>query len=134
MVADFIFMNSSLYLLHPLADDSPIVGGRSQRYFEFTTRVSSPSTLYVAFILVPGRQSLELDVHPSSSRHPSEIWAHLVAKGFVGCLAVARSSNVSMRHALLIENWKVHSYTTIGLYSCVVTVTVFSDFLVLSIP
>ena len=38
-------MNCRLPLPHPVADDIPIVGGRSQRYFEFTTRVSPPSTL-----------------------------------------------------------------------------------------
>jgi hypothetical protein len=43
MFAKFIFMNS---LLHPVADDNPIVGyGRSHRYCEFTTRVGPPSTL-----------------------------------------------------------------------------------------
>jgi hypothetical protein len=38
-------MNSRLPLLHSMTDNISRVGGRSQRYFEFTTRVSSPSTL-----------------------------------------------------------------------------------------
>ena len=73
-------MNSQLYSLHSVTGVIPMVGGRSQLYFELTTRVSSPSTLYVAFILVQGRQAWKLDIRHSSSFRPSEIWNLLVAR------------------------------------------------------
>ena len=79
LVAEFIFMNSQLYLLllwlalfrwwvEEVNDTSSSLRG------------SVHLQLYVAFILVQGRQAWKLDIRHSSSFRPSEIWNLLVAR------------------------------------------------------
>ena len=72
-------MNSQLYILHSVAGVILMVGGRRQLYFELTTRVSSPSTPYVAFILVQGRHAWKLDIaiRRRSDRRKSGIFSSL---------------------------------------------------------
>jgi len=135
LVAEIIFMNGLLYLLYSVADVNPMVG-RSQLYFEFTKRVSSPSTLYVAFILVQGRQTLELDVCISLSFSSSELSdIQLVARASFVVLLTVAGRNWSMRHLWSVTG-KYILLQRIWLYSFVATdvCDCFSDFLFLSLP
>ena len=123
----------STIVLHSVAGVIPIVGGRSQRYFELTTRVSPPSTLRRVHL---GSRSSSLE-----ARHPPFIVVQTVGnlestrrQSFVVLLAVARR-NQSMRHFCSETGRYIHLQLN-WLYSCVATVDCdcFFDFLFLSLP
>ena len=103
-------MNSRLPLLHPVADDIPIVGGRSQRYFEFTTRVSPLSTLRRAHL---GSRSSGIGV----CRPPTTVGTLVSSRRQLRRVSRCHSSYRSMRYALQIPNWKVHSLYNVS--SCI---------------
>jgi len=126
-------MNSQLYLLLSVAGVIPMVGGRSQRYFELTTRVSSPSTLRRGHL---GSRSSSLEAW-----RPPFLVVQTVGnlestrrQSFVVLLAVARR-NRSMQHFWSITGRYIHLQLN-WLYSCVATVDCdcFFDFLFLSLP